>query len=117
MTMTPPMIAETPSPPYIAVIFSNLPVPGPRSGYAQTADDMIRLAEGQDGYLGMETAGTPDGLTITVSYWRDEAAVLAFRRHGDHVAAQKAGRAGWYRAYKVRVATVGRDYGFDVGQD
>lgn len=96
-----------------AVIFTSQRTEGD-DGYAQTADEMQRLASAQPGFLGVESARAADGLGITVSYWRDEASIRAWREVADHRAAQRAGRERWYRAYRVRVCRVEREYGFEV---
>ncbi len=96
----------------LAVIFTSLRTASD-DGYAQTAEEMVRLASEQDGFLGVESARDADGLGLTVSYWRDEAAILAWRQQGDHLAAQAAGKARWYRAYRVRICRVEREYGFE----
>lgn len=101
-------IAQTPAPPYVAVIFTSLRTDGDH-GYAEMSEHMIELAQRCDGYLGMESAR--DGLGITVSYWTDHAAALAWKQDLDHVAAQRLGRERWYAGYRVRVAEVVRDYG------
>lgn len=103
-------IANTPKPPYVAVIFTNVLNLDDTKGYAQTAEDMVALAAQQDGYLGIESVRDEQGVGITVSYWRDEKAVLAWKAVGAHQAAQKAGKNRWYKAYTTRVATVTRDY-------
>lgn len=95
-----------------AVVFTSRRSPGDE-GYAQTADEMVRLASTQPGFLGVESARGEDGVGITVAYWRDEASIRAWREHADHRAAQRAGREGWYRAYRVRVCRVEREYGFE----
>jgi heme-degrading monooxygenase HmoA len=94
-----------------AVVFTSLRTPGD-DHYAQTADEMVALAASQPGYLGMETARGEDGVGITVSYWRDEAAIRSWRAQADHQVAQRAGRERWYRAYRVRVCRVEREYEF-----
>lgn len=96
----------------VAVVFSSLRTAGD-GGYAQTSEEMVALAAQQPGYLGVESARGPDGLGLTVSYWKDEASVRAWQQHADHLAAQRAGRERWYRAYRVRVCRVEREYGFD----
>jgi heme-degrading monooxygenase HmoA len=96
----------------LAVVFTSLRTAGD-DGYAQTAEEMIRLAGAQEGFLGVESARGGDGLGITVSYWRDEAAIRAWRAHADHLAAQAAGKGRWYRAYRIRVCRVEREYGFE----
>ncbi len=95
-----------------AVIFTSLRTEGDQ-GYAQTSDEMAALAAAQPGYLGMDSARSPDGLGITVSYWRDLASIRAWKAHADHLAAQRAGRERWYRTYRVRVCRIEREYGFD----
>jgi heme-degrading monooxygenase HmoA len=72
---------------------------------------MCELAAEQAGYLGVESARGASGLGVTVSYWRDEAAAAAFRRVAEHAAAQRHSRERWYSEYRVRVATVTREYG------
>jgi heme-degrading monooxygenase HmoA len=100
--------APTPEPPYVAVIFTSLRTEGDH-GYAETAEAMDRLAAQQPGYLGIEAAR--EGMGITVSYWRDEAAARAWKQVGEHLVAQRRGRQAWYRDYRVRIATVTREYG------
>ena len=95
-----------------AVIFTSLRTEGDE-GYAQTSEEMVALAREQPGYLGVETARGPDGVGITVSYWRDLESIRRWKAHGDHLGAQRAGRERWYRAYRVRVCRVEREYGFD----
>jgi len=103
------MIVQTPEPPYYAVIFTSLRTEGD-DGYGAMSELMDRLAAEQPGYLGIESAR--DGLGITVSYWRDEASLQAWKANLQHEAAQRLGRDRWYEAYQVRVARVERAYGF-----
>ena len=56
----------------------------------------------------MESARGADVLGITVSYWRDEAAILAWKRDTEHQRAQRGGQETWYAGYTVRVAKVER---------
>jgi heme-degrading monooxygenase HmoA len=74
---------------------------------------MVALAARQAGYLGAESARGADGLSITVSYWTDEAAIAAWRAELRHQAARDTGRLRWYRHYELRVARVERAYGWD----
>jgi len=96
-----------------AVVFTSQRTEADDAGYAQTAEEMVRLASAQPGFLGLESVRGPDGLGITVSYWRDEASIRAWREHADHQVAQKAGRRRWYRAYRVRICRVEREHGFE----
>ena len=103
-------IAGTPGPPCVAVIFTSLRA-GDDDGYAGTAQAMNDLAAAQPGFLGVGSARDGSGLGITVSYWAHESAARAWKRNAGHLAAQRLGRETWYRGYRVRVATVTRDYG------
>ncbi len=103
-------LADLFEPPYYAVIFSSVRTDKDPDGYSATAARMLELASKVDGYLGVETLGAgADG--ITVSYWRDEAAIAAWRDHGEHVEARRTGRQSWYNDYRLRVAKVERAYG------
>ena len=81
-------------------------------GYAAMAQRMEELGSSYDGFLGLENVRGADGTGITVSYWRDETAILAWKRDTEHQQAQRGGRERWYEAYEVRIARVERAYGF-----
>ena len=100
---------ELPAPPYYAVVFTSQRAPGD-DGYGDMADRMAALAAEQPGYLGVESARGADGLGITVSYWRNEADIAAWRRHAEHKIARDTGRSDWYQHYTLRVAKVERAY-------
>lgn len=104
------MSSVAPEPPYVAVVFSSVRTAIDDAGYATTAERMEELAAGQPGYLGIESARGDDRFGITVSYWSDHDAALAWKRVAEHVAAQRLGRDRWYESYRVRVATVEREY-------
>jgi heme-degrading monooxygenase HmoA len=108
------VIGGTPEPPYFAVIFSSQRTPGDQ-GYAAMADRMVELARVQPGFLGVETARDAEGFGLTVSYWRDEAAIAAWKAQAEHAVAQRLGREQWYTAFRVRVCRVEREYGKDQG--
>ena len=103
------MIADTPNPPYYAVIFTSERTAGD-NGYQEMAELMVRLASEQDGFLGIESAREEVG--ITVSYWRGLSSIQKWREHVQHTVARNKGRSDWYSAYKTRIAVVARDYGF-----
>jgi heme-degrading monooxygenase HmoA len=103
-------IADTPRPPYVAVIFTSVQNDDvDLDGYAETADHMETLAKEQPGYLGFESARS--GLGIAVSYWATDDDARAWKRVADHAEAQRLGRERWYASYRVRVARVEREYG------
>lgn len=101
-------IANTPSPPYYAVIFSSVRTEQD-NGYGAMADRMLALASRQEGFLGIESAREAVG--ITVSYWASEEAIKRWKQNAEHLEAQRLGHKAWYSAFKVRVAKVERDYG------
>lgn len=102
------LIANTPKPPYYAVIFTSTRTEGD-SGYEEMAQRMVDLASKQPGFLGVESARNEVG--ITVSYWADLESIKAWKAHVEHLAAQKLGREIWYSAFKTRICKVERDYG------
>ncbi len=106
-----PLLAVTPSPPYVAVIFTSVRASDDPPGYAAAAGAMEQLASEQPGYLGFESAHTASGTGISVSYWQDEDAARAWKLVSDHLAVQRAGQERWYLDYQVRVAVVVRDFG------
>jgi len=102
------LIAETPAPPYYAVIFSSLRN-ADIEGYAETAIRMVELAAEQPGFLGVESVR--EDLGITVSYWSDLESIRLWKSQAEHRLAQKMGMDKWYSSYKTRIALVERDYG------
>ncbi len=104
------MIAKTPSPPYYAAIFTSTRTEGD-NGYSEMSDKMFELASKQDGFLGVESAR--ENLGITVSYWRDLESIKKWKANPEHSIAQNKGRSDWYQTFKIRIAKVERDYGFE----
>ncbi|MGY0492865.1 antibiotic biosynthesis monooxygenase family protein [Streptomyces sp. WG-D5] len=98
--------------PYYLVVFTAVRTEGDR-GYGEAADRIDELVKEIPGYLGHESAHEPGGLGITVSYFRDAAAVEQWRSNGEHRVAQKQGRAEWYQRYTVHVAKVERSRSFE----
>ncbi|WP_305417752.1 antibiotic biosynthesis monooxygenase family protein [Photobacterium leiognathi] len=101
------ILANTPKPPYYAVIFTSVRTAGD-NGYGEAANRMIELAEQQPGYLGAESAREDVG--ITVSYWADLESIKNWKANTEHREAQKTGRKLWYESFKVRISKVERDY-------
>ncbi|HUJ42003.1 MAG TPA: antibiotic biosynthesis monooxygenase [Opitutaceae bacterium] len=108
---TPSGFARTPEPPYYAVIFTSRRTAGDH-GYGATAARMEELGATYDGFLGIESVRGADGVGITVSYWRDLAAIHAWKNDPAHQQAQRGGRTTWYEGYEIRIARVERAYGF-----
>lgn len=97
----------------IAVIFEVEPDPAHRQAYLDIAAGLRAQLEAIDGFVSVErfeSLSCP-GRILSLSFWRDEDAVAQWRQLESHRAAQARGRAGVFRAYRLRVAQVVRDYG------
>lgn len=97
----------------IVVIFEVEPAPGRRQDYLDIATALRPELERIDGFISVErfeSLSTP-GKLLSLSCWRDEAAVAAWRGLEGHRVAQSAGRDGLFADYRIRVAGVIRDYG------
>jgi heme-degrading monooxygenase HmoA len=99
----------------IAVIFEVRPAEGHRDAYlglaAKLREDLMKM----DGFISVERfqSLTDPERMLSLSFWRDEAAVAAWRNHERHRATQAAGRGGVFAEYRLRVAAVLRDYGME----
>jgi len=98
---------------YVAVIFTSRRTARDEAGYAAAAARMEELAAEQPGFLGIESARDADGTGITVSYWATDADARNWKQHSEHLAVQQSGRERWYEWYRLRVATVEREYSYD----
>lgn len=99
----------------IAVIFEVLPAEGRRDAYLGIAADLRPLLDDIDGFISIErfqSLTNPDKV-LSLSFWRDEEAVMAWRNGAEHRAAQDAGRHGVFADYRLRIASVIRDYGLN----
>ena len=81
-------IVKTPEPPYYAVIFTNQ-LSDNDQGYEQMGQKMFDLASEQPGCFGAESTRDTDGIGITVSYWKDEESITAWKAQAQHLFAQK----------------------------
>ena len=97
----------------IAVIFEVQAAPGRQDDYLGTAAQLRPLLAQADGFISIERfeSLTQPGKILSLSFWRDEAAVAAWRNTEEHRQAQAAGRGGIFSSYRLRVAQVLRDYG------
>lgn len=100
----------------IAVIFELTPAPGKTADYFELAASMKSEIEGFDGFISIERfeSVTNSGHFVSLSFWRDEAAVQAWRNVEAHRMAQARGRGDVFADYRLRVATVIRDYGLNA---
>ena len=97
----------------IAVIFEVTPAPGYREAYLQAAARIRPLVEKMDGFVSVERfeSLTQPGKLLSLSIWRDEKALEAWRKLPEHRAMQKLGRESYFADYRLRIAEVSRDYG------
>lgn len=96
----------------IAVIFEVEPVAEGRDAYLSLAAGLREELIEMDGFISIErfeSMVTP-GKLLSLSFWRDEEAVAAWRNREAHREAQAKGRAGLFDAYRIRIASVMRDY-------
>lgn len=97
----------------IAVIFEVDPRPGVAHRYFELAAELKAELESIDGFISVErfeSIARP-GRYLSLSFWRDEAAVRNWRCHGMHRRAQQEGRSDALAGYRLRVAALVRDYG------
>lgn len=99
----------------IAIIFEVWPAEGRRQDYMALAGALRSELAGIDGFISVERfeSLTEPGKLLSISFWRDEDAVARWREVAGHRAAQAEGRDGVFRDYRLRVASVLRDYGMD----
>jgi heme-degrading monooxygenase HmoA len=99
----------------IAVIFEVTPRDGHADAYLQLAAGLRARLETIDGFISVERfqSLTQPGKLLSLSFWRDEAAVQRWRELEAHRAAQRAGRGEHFADYRLRVAQVQRDYGMN----
>lgn len=99
------MFAETPEPPYYAVSFTS--VQGEDiEGYDAEMEVISALAAQQPGFLGIESARSPEGFGITIAYYDSLEAIDGWRQNADHKRAKARGRKTWYDRYILRISKV-----------
>lgn len=103
----------------IAVIFEFTPAPGKTSEYFDLGAKLKAEVEKFDGFVSIERfeSVTQPGKFVSLSFWRDEKAVRAWRNLEGHRAAQARGRSGVFSDYRLRVAAVTRDYGMSAREE
>jgi len=97
----------------LAVIFEFIPAADRRQDYLDFAAALAPELETIDGFIAIERfeSLTQPGKLLSLSFWRDEAAIAQWRNLEQHRRAQHAGRDGIMSDYRLRVASVIRDYG------
>jgi len=97
----------------LAVIFEVSPAPGRREEYLDLAAQLRPELEKIDGFISVERFAslTNENKILSLSFWRDEEAVRRWRNLAGHRDAQARGRSGVFADYRLRIASVVRDYG------
>jgi heme-degrading monooxygenase HmoA len=96
----------------IVVIFESWPKSGMKQRYLDMAATLMPLVEKTDGFISIERfqSVSQEGKLVALSFWRDEAAVTAWRNVMDHRRIQNRSRQSVFDDYRMRVAVVTRDY-------
>ena len=103
----------------IAVIFEVESAEGKRDAYLGIAAELRPLLDGIDGFISVERfqSLSDPSRVLSLSFWRDEEAVKAWRNTEEHRQAQQAGRGGIFAGYRLRIAHVVRDYGLSEREE
>lgn len=91
------------------VIFSSQRTGLDGEAYEKMADQMDRIAEKQNGFLGIQWCRDVNGFGISVSRWETLESIKAWREQSQHMLAQEFGRQKWYSSFKTIVAKVERE--------
>ncbi|WP_213772777.1 antibiotic biosynthesis monooxygenase [Bradyrhizobium sp. dw_78] len=99
----------------IAVIFEVWPKPEHKQDYLDLAAGLRPILETIDGFISIERfeSLTEKGKLLSLSFFRDEAAIAAWRNISEHRRSQAKGRANIFANYRIRIAGVVRDYGMN----
>ncbi len=97
----------------IAVIFEVWPEPQHRSKYLDVAAELLPLLQAIDGFISVERfqSISDEGKLLSLSFFENEQAVMAWRETLEHKRAQALGRDSYFSDYRLRVCSVLRDYG------
>lgn len=101
----------------IAVLFEARVSASGEARYLQLAAELKPLLDDVDGFIDIErfqSVVTP-GNILSLSWWRDEEAVLAWKKNACHQAAQQEGRSSIFSGYRIRVVRLIREYGSENG--
>lgn len=101
--------ANTPKPPYYAVIFTSQRTEGD-NGYGNMAERMESLVSKQPGFLGAESVRDALGFGVTISYWESLDAIKNWKHNEAHLIAQQKGKSEWYENYITRICKVEKEY-------
>ncbi|WP_242224112.1 antibiotic biosynthesis monooxygenase [Bacillus cereus group sp. BfR-BA-01380] len=95
--------------PYYAVIFTSR-LSSETDDYEIVADEMVKLATQQPGFIDVESVRNEAGFGITISYWESLEAIKQWKEHASHIIARKRGREQWYEQFHTRICLVEKEY-------
>lgn len=103
----------------IAVLFEAEVAPAGQVRYLELAAELKPLLSTIDGFISIERfqSLTTPGKILSLSWWRDEQAVLAWKNNLAHREAQQEGKTNIFAAYQIRIARLIREYGAEKGED
>lgn len=95
-----------------AVIFEVKPKAEGKATYMKMASEIRSFLENREGFISIERFQSlnDEGKFLSLSFWEDEASIESWRTLLDHRTAQKAGKDSLFESYRIRVASVVRDY-------
>lgn len=95
------------------VLFRSRLTPEAGDDYAAMADEMLARARTMPGFVDFKSFRAPDGERLSVIRWENEAGLRAWADDARHRIAQRLGRERWYASFRLEVASVVREYGFE----
>lgn len=103
----------------LAVIFEVTPTVEGKAEYLEIAAELKTFLEGRDGFISIERFQSlvDEQKILSLSFWRDEEAVMAWRNLMEHREAQRKGKHQLFKSYRIRVAEVVRDYTADLREE
>ena len=96
----------------VAVIFEVFPKKEGKEEYLKIASELREFLKDRDGFISIERfqSLSEEGKVLSLSFWRDEAAIEKWRNVVEHRAGQKTGKESLFESYRIRIAEVVRDY-------
>ncbi|MCO4758520.1 MAG: antibiotic biosynthesis monooxygenase [Oceanospirillaceae bacterium] len=100
----------------LAVIFEVWPTTEGKEEYLEIAANLRSFLEDRDGFISIDRYQSlnDEGKILSLSFWRDEEAIRVWRNLFEHRCAQQQGKLELFKNYRIRVASVVRDYSLDV---
>ncbi|MCE9839504.1 antibiotic biosynthesis monooxygenase [Proteus sp. G2618] len=100
----------------IAVIFEVNIKPGKQDRYLSLATDLKPLLKDIEGFISIERfqSLSTEGNLLSLSWWKNEEAVLQWKKNILHKSAQQEGRESIFNFYKISMVSLMREYSFDA---